>query len=530
MTQQPVDVTFNLDIGQSGAIDSMVDSVNTIVREMKGVANLRPKFVGTSQAQMADPQQIKAARDEMGRMQSSMVDLGFEMKGMTTNVKNGKISFQQTFGPGGEKEGQGQIQKMGQGIAKMIPGGGIAMAFKNLGLIGGIATGVLAVTGFVKGIFQNSKILTTMTQTTFKVLGLMADIIMMPFLPMMISFLLWFIQHGMPLAKDISTFIKDLSSGISDMVEGITDVFNALKGGIGGLLKGEFDFDSESLMAGAKLAGEGLATAFSAFMDLGLAGMGVLIAGGLLTATVVWSMIGSQMSTAFGAAKWVFKIAGGAIAAAFAAAKTAFASIGNLIGGGFKSSGALGAAGKIVGVAAAAWIGWEVGKAIEPWITKNIIDPGINAVLGRTTSQSVMSNFQYAKGEYDKVPEQDLQRIADMVTNKTVGDPFKDVTKAAMTMAAVLQMVDSGNMSGAQAGFGKLSVHESSLVGKLRPQLKGGGGQESGTNIVDNRVQNIVINTFGGVPLEDILIGLLATASPNTTVNELQQRNSLGVE
>ena len=105
MTQQPVDVTFNLDIGQSGAIDSMVDSVNSMVREMQSVAKLQPKFVGTTQAQMSDPQQVRAARDEMGRMQTAMKDMGFQLKDMTANVKDGKLSFKQTFGPQEQKGG-----------------------------------------------------------------------------------------------------------------------------------------------------------------------------------------------------------------------------------------------------------------------------------------------------------------------------------------------------------------------------------------------------------------------------------------
>jgi len=88
------------------------------------------------------------------------------------------------FGAGGPSE----ITKgLGQ-IAKQLPGAGMmegmTSAFKQGGPIGVITAGVAGMLGFVKQIMESSKVFQTIGGSFFKIFGAMADVFLLPFLPL----------------------------------------------------------------------------------------------------------------------------------------------------------------------------------------------------------------------------------------------------------------------------------------------------------------------------------------------------------
>jgi len=59
----------------------------------------------------------------------------------------------------------------------------------------GMATGITAVVGILTSIMKSSQVFQTMAGTIFKILGMMADLFLMPFVPLMMKFATWMITH-----------------------------------------------------------------------------------------------------------------------------------------------------------------------------------------------------------------------------------------------------------------------------------------------------------------------------------------------
>jgi len=125
---------------------------------------------------------------------------------------------------GGEGGAGGTTAKgLGQ-IAKQLPGAGVlgdmGSAFKSGGIIGVGMAGVAGILGFVKQIVESSKVFQGIAGSFFKIFGAMADMFLLPFLPLAMRGMQMLMQHlprfqewGQKTADWIGQFISDIKSG-----------------------------------------------------------------------------------------------------------------------------------------------------------------------------------------------------------------------------------------------------------------------------------------------------------------------------
>lgn len=276
----PIEVSFNLDIGQGEALNEMVATIKQALKGLEGVAGVR----------MRTPKQA----------------------------------------PIGGLSGVEDI--LGKGFKRLIPGGQLMGAFKSLGLLGGIATGIVGIAGFVKGVFDQSIILSTYSRAFMKVFGLMADMIMMPFLPLMSRVLVWVVQNILPKASEIGQWLsKGGTVGtLTKTIGGVAGITALVKFGPQALkMAGESIASSFGLSLGSKAVGSSIGTEAGTAMlaskgagGLGLgATIGAAISAGILGAGV-GAGVGGAIGLAFGdkvdtKAATIGGSIGGAVATAF---------------------------------------------------------------------------------------------------------------------------------------------------------------------------------------------------------------------
>ena len=148
-------------------------------------------------------------------------------------------------GGAGAGGGPGGLNPAVARLIRGVPGGGAAMAFKSLGMIGGIATVALGIFSFVKKIFNSSKILGTISSTFFKVMGAMVDLMLAPLMPFFIRVLVWMIQKGFPLATKIGNFLVPIVETGAKAVGGVGKIGQGLfEGDIGKVWSGVTDLAS----------------------------------------------------------------------------------------------------------------------------------------------------------------------------------------------------------------------------------------------------------------------------------------------
>lgn len=102
-------------------------------------------------------------------------------------------------------------------LAQQFPGGGLmtsmASAFKGGGMMAGVATGITAAVAILTNIMKSSQVFQNLAGTVFKVLGFMADVFLMPFIPMMMRFVQWMLTH-MPeiqaAGEKVANFVEKL--------------------------------------------------------------------------------------------------------------------------------------------------------------------------------------------------------------------------------------------------------------------------------------------------------------------------------
>jgi hypothetical protein len=129
---------------------------------------------------------------------------------------------------GGEGGAGGSTAKgLGQ-IAKQLPGAGMMGdmmgAFKSGGIIGVGMAGVAGILGFVKQIVESSKVFQTIAGSFFKIFGAMADMFLLPFLPLAMRGMQMLMQHlpkfqvwGQKTADWVEDFISGWSNdGFAD--------------------------------------------------------------------------------------------------------------------------------------------------------------------------------------------------------------------------------------------------------------------------------------------------------------------------
>ena len=135
------------------------------------------------------------------------------------------------FGAGGP----GEIGKgLGQ-IAKQLPGAGMfeqmTSAFKQGGPIAGITAGVSGMLGFVKSIMESSKVFQGIAGSFFKIFGAMADVFLLPFLPLAMKGMQELLKH-MPLISSWGEKAADWVMKMFNFVQG-EGLWGAIKHGVG---------------------------------------------------------------------------------------------------------------------------------------------------------------------------------------------------------------------------------------------------------------------------------------------------------
>jgi hypothetical protein len=121
-------------------------------------------------------------------------------------------------------------------IIKALSGGGKGGGIMGAGLAGGAAAGgILILADVIKEAISNSKILTTILGTIGQALGLLIDVILLPFLPLLIIGIIWLFEGIMQFYKLWNTIWT------SKAVQTVGSALGALAGqlakGIGGLLE-----------------------------------------------------------------------------------------------------------------------------------------------------------------------------------------------------------------------------------------------------------------------------------------------------
>ena len=188
----PVEVSFNLDIGQGDALEKMLAQLTQLSKQFEGAVKFKVGVKGAG------------------------------------------------AGAGGGV-GAGGLNPAVARLIRGIPGGGAAMAFKSLGMIGGIATVALGIFSFVKKIFNSSKILGTISSTFFKVMGAMVDLMLAPLMPFMIRVLVWMVQKGFPLATKIGNWLAP-----------VVETGAKALGGVGKITTGLYEGDPGKVWEGVK--------------------------------------------------------------------------------------------------------------------------------------------------------------------------------------------------------------------------------------------------------------------------------------
>jgi len=145
-----------------------------------------------------------------------------------------------SFFGGSSGAGGSTAKGLGQ-IAKQLPGAGVlgdmGSAFKSGGIIGVGMAGVAGILGFVKQIVESSKVFQGIAGSFFKIFGAMADMFLLPFLPLAMRGMQMLMQHlpmfqvwGQKTADWVQGFISDIQSGgfwktVGDLINNIMPRF-----------------------------------------------------------------------------------------------------------------------------------------------------------------------------------------------------------------------------------------------------------------------------------------------------------------
>lgn len=106
---------------------------------------------------------------------------------------------------GGEQGGMAAMKEGFGSIAKQLPGGkmmeGMAESFKKGGIVGIGMTAITGILGFVKEIVSSSKVFQGIAGSFFKIFGAMADLFLLPFLPLAMKGMQALLRH-MPMIQE----------------------------------------------------------------------------------------------------------------------------------------------------------------------------------------------------------------------------------------------------------------------------------------------------------------------------------------
>ena len=187
-----------------------------------------------------EPQAVASQQAQIERAAEALTGVGLEMGRIQYHVKEGMLQATQIAQtPQDARQAANLGDIFSKGVSRLVPGGQLANAFKTLGLVGGIATGIVAILGFVKGMFNHSQILSTYGGAFMKIFGHFADLIMIAFLPLLNVVLGWLITKVRPVVQDVSSWISDnpkLATAIATTLGGLLLARTLAPGLIGGAL------------------------------------------------------------------------------------------------------------------------------------------------------------------------------------------------------------------------------------------------------------------------------------------------------
>ncbi|MAH46541.1 hypothetical protein CMI37_11990, partial [Candidatus Pacearchaeota archaeon] len=135
------------------------------------------------------------------------------------------------FGPKNDEKQMSRTMGALGSIVNQIPGGGfftdIGKAFKSGGLFVGVLAGIGSLVSIVKSGFGASQIWGTMSQTFFKTMGMLVDMMLMPMMPYMMKGLQWLLSEGPAIAKQLSSvlvFFAKIIEGINKFIPFATQI------------------------------------------------------------------------------------------------------------------------------------------------------------------------------------------------------------------------------------------------------------------------------------------------------------------
>jgi hypothetical protein len=128
----------------------------------------------------------------------------------------------------------GRTEMIGKGlgqISKQLPGAGMlgdmAGAFKSGGVVGVGMAGVAGIMGFVKQIMESSKVFQGIAGSFFKIFGAMADVFLLPFLPLAMRGMTMLMKY----LPNFSKWGESAAQGVDNIIKTFKD-----KGWIGGIV------------------------------------------------------------------------------------------------------------------------------------------------------------------------------------------------------------------------------------------------------------------------------------------------------
>ena len=137
---------------------------------------------------------------------------------------------------GGADGGSAASTAMGDTLAKKPPEE--RQVWQDAGKVLGAVAGVSSLLGLIIGSIHRSKIFTTFMDAFLTIMAALADILLMPLVPILAPALMWFWKTMGPIMHDLSKalgeFIKDPWKGIQDMFAGIGDAIKTITAIFGG--------------------------------------------------------------------------------------------------------------------------------------------------------------------------------------------------------------------------------------------------------------------------------------------------------
>ena len=147
----------------------------------------------------------------------------------------------------------GRTEMIGKGlgqISKQLPGAGMlgdmAGAFKSGGVVGVGMAGVAGIMGFVKQIMESSKVFQGIAGSFFKIFGAMADVFLLPFLPLAMKGM----QMLMRYLPNFSRWGQSAADGVENIIKTFKD--KGFWGAIGHYIKEAWSFISEDVVGWIK--------------------------------------------------------------------------------------------------------------------------------------------------------------------------------------------------------------------------------------------------------------------------------------